>query len=75
MNKWVESEVECVDLGDERLNTRFKKILSQFSDRPSSSINGSFRGWHESKATYRFFDNSNVGVDKILGSVDKILIV
>ncbi|MCC8416388.1 MAG: transposase [Rickettsia endosymbiont of Gnoriste bilineata] len=46
MNQWVENEVECVDLGDERLNTRFKKILSQFSDRPSSSINGSFRGWH-----------------------------
>jgi hypothetical protein len=66
MNKWVEEELSCIDLGDERLNARCKKILSQFYDRPSSSINGSFSGWQETKAAYRFFDNSNINVDKIV---------
>ena len=52
--------------GDKRLNKRGKQILNSFFEKPSSSINGSFKGWGETKACYRFFENKKVKVEEIL---------
>lgn len=66
MSKYIEDELGTIALGDERLNSRCRKILAQFWSSPTSSINGSFSSWQEVKAAYRFFDNSIVNAKKIL---------
>lgn len=66
MSNWIDEELTALDLGDKRLNERSKSIISHFQNNPHSSINGSFRGWQESKAAYRFFDNDQVSSEKIL---------
>lgn len=60
------NEFEEVNFGDERLNSRGRQILNSFFNRPGASINGSFNGWAESKACYRFFENDKVTCSKIL---------
>jgi hypothetical protein len=55
-----------VDFGDQRINRRGQRILDSFFQGPGSSINGSFRGWDESKACYRFFENEKVTPQQIL---------
>ena len=57
---WTEKEFETVDLGDDRLNQRLKKISQQILDSPQSHINKACGDWNETKAAYRFFQNDNV---------------
>jgi len=52
-------------LGDKRLNNRAKKLLNLLGSNPSLSIPASCKGWAETKAAYRFFDNELVSEDKI----------
>ena len=66
MREWEEEELESIDLGDTRLNTRSQQILKKFFDAPNSSIKASFSGWGEIKASYRFFDNKKVSSDRII---------
>ena len=66
MSTWIDKELEDINLGDERLNERSKQILKAFFSKSNSSINGSFKGWSEVKAAYRFFDNEQVSIDQIL---------
>jgi hypothetical protein len=66
MVKWVEKELDSIELGDERLKERCKKILGGFFDYHNNSINNSFKGWQEVKATYRFLANEKVSMDKVL---------
>lgn len=63
---WAESEYSFISLGDKRLNMRAKKILKQFGDTPMASIPGSCKGWAETKAAYRFFDNKLVTAKKVI---------
>lgn len=63
---WAENEMETVNLGDRRLNNRAVEVLNSMSDDPNASIPKAFQGWHDTKAAYRFFDNSKVTQQQIL---------
>ena len=62
---WAEEELGGINLGDKRLNVRAKKLLSLLGSNPSLSIPASCKGWSETKAAYRFFDNELVSKEKI----------
>lgn len=63
---WINHEYGSVHIGDERLNKRAKKLLKTFSDKPMESIPESCKGWQETKAAYRFFENNLVTAKKII---------
>jgi len=63
---WASGEFKDVDLGDKRLDTRLINMCDTFSKSPESSINHACEDWAETKASYRFFQNDNVDVDKII---------
>jgi len=58
--------MQGIDLGDERLNKRVVKVLDELGGQPTASIPTACGGWHETKAAYRFFDNSRVTAKKVL---------
>lgn len=57
---WTNVEFADIDLGDTRLDSRAKKIVARFSDKPSASIPKSCNGWGETIATYRFLENDAI---------------
>ena len=57
---WTDVELADLDLGDTRLDSRAKKIMARFADKPSASIPKSCNGWGETIATYRFLENDAV---------------
>lgn len=64
---WAQEEVEAADLGDRRLNARFRVVLSALAARPNLSIPAACGGRAEMEAAYRFFDNDKVTFDQVLG--------
>lgn len=62
----IVDELHSIDLGDQRLNKRGKRLLERFFADPAASINAACQGWAETQAAYRFFDNKNVQVEGIL---------
>lgn len=66
MEKWIIEELSSLDLGDKRLNKRTKRILSDLSRSPLSSIPSCSKGWNETKAAYRCFSNPKINSEKIL---------
>lgn len=67
MQTWIEQELATANIGDERLNERYKIILDRLSCKPSVSIPNACRGWSETLATYRFFDNARVDAHALWG--------
>jgi hypothetical protein len=63
---WSEREFESVNLGDQRLNTRLKKLVADLSAAPEAPINQVSQDWAATKAAYRFFQNDNVTSEQIL---------
>ncbi|HBL30515.1 MAG TPA: hypothetical protein DD490_27080 [Acidobacteria bacterium] len=53
-------------MGDERLNRRLVLVLRRLADQPERSIPAAFRGWGETQAAYRFFDNEKVTAEGVL---------
>lgn len=68
MERWVMEECASLELGDKRLNQRAKEILSHLSQAPLASIPTCCKGWHETKAAYRYFSNAKVNSGKVLAS-------
>ena len=66
MDEGIASELEGIQLGDERLNRRSSKVLAALAANPEASINAACDGWSDTQAAYRFFDNSAVAPEKIL---------
>ena len=62
----IGNELDTINLGDQRLNDRAKKLLDIFFADPAASINSACQGWAETQAAYRFFDNGTVRLEKIL---------
>lgn len=74
---WVEAEFDGIELGDQRLNARFKDIATQLAKQLGKTIASSFTYWKEIKAAYRFFANHKVTEAKMLAphieqSVDRV---
>lgn len=63
---WVLEETLEANIGDARLNKRLGHLLELFSSRPDKQIPAACRGWKETLAAYRFFDNVQVTPEKIL---------
>ena len=65
---WAAEEFADVSLGDKRLDARLIKLCDRFSDAPESPINQACADWAETKAAYRFFQNDNVEVGRMLAA-------
>ncbi|MBW2333524.1 MAG: transposase [Deltaproteobacteria bacterium] len=65
---WAAEEFADVSLGDKRLDARLIKLCDRFSDAPESPINQACADWAETKDAYRFFQNNNVEVGKMLAA-------
>lgn len=65
MDAGIVAELEAIDLGDERLNQRARKLAVTLAADVQASINGACRGWAETKAAYRFFDNEKTTPERI----------
>ena len=51
----IAEELEEIDLGDERLNKRSKKVLEALVAKPEASINAACQAWKDTLAAYRFY--------------------
>lgn len=65
ISKWVEEELESIDIGDKRLNKRVKHLLHAASKQPSVSLCNMFQTRKEVQAAYRLYDNDLVTEHKI----------
>jgi hypothetical protein len=63
---WASAETRSADLGDNRLNRRLALVLRRLADQPEKSIPAASRGWGETQAAYRFFNNEKVTPEKVL---------
>jgi Transposase Tn5 dimerisation domain/Transposase DNA-binding len=66
MQEWILEETATADMGDERLNRRFRIVLNTMSQKPSLKFPAGCNGRAETEAAYRFVDNDKVGKDGIL---------
>ena len=66
--EWAADEFKEIDLGDKRLDSRLIKLCDSFSQSPESPINKACADWAETKAAYRFFQNKNVDVERIMSA-------
>lgn len=63
---WIETELAGIDLADERLNNRAKRIMRNLSSQPSASIPQACEEWSEIKGTYRFLSNDRIKPEQLL---------
>jgi len=68
---WALEEMGSLELGDSRVNKRVAYVLSQLGDKPTPSIPAACRGWAETLAAYRLFDNDKVTMEKVLAAHEK----
>jgi len=54
-----------LDLGDVRRHERFVTIINQVTAQPGASIPQHNDSWYDTKATYAFFKNEQVSIDKL----------
>lgn len=66
MEGWVECEMEGCEFPDERLKTRFGKLLNQLSGKIGAALPAACQDWAATKAAYRFFSNPRVDESIIL---------
>ena len=55
-----------IDLGDQRLNRRARRVLAKLGDKPTVSIPAACGGWSETRAAYRLFDHEQVTAEAVL---------
>ncbi len=63
---WAAQETQAADFGDLRLKKRMTNLLDRALAQPTASIPVACRGWHETQAAYRFFDNDKVKAETVL---------
>jgi len=66
MQNWIENELETSEIGDTRLDARYKIIMNDLSQKPSFSIPAACNGWKDTFAAYRFFANERTDAESIL---------
>lgn len=59
-------ELKDLDLGDNRLDQRTRKVIEKLVHQPDQSIPSALGTWAETKAAYRLFDSEKVTAQKIL---------
>lgn len=68
MSDWGNEETATTDFSDERLNKRMRVLLDRLWSKPSASLPAACKGWDETIAAYRFFNNEKVTDQKVLSS-------
>lgn len=63
---WAEEEFGGARLGDRRRVKRLAEIARDFYARPEGSVPQSCQSRAKAKAVYRFFDNEDISMEKIL---------
>lgn len=63
--QWIETEFEGIDLGDQRRNTRVRKMVTRMAKRPGDSLPKQMNGWKTLKGAYRLLDNERVSHEKL----------
>jgi hypothetical protein len=63
---WAAEEFAQIDLSDARLNCRCQKLADDLGQQPTAPINQACEDWADTKAAYRFFDNSEVTPEKVI---------
>lgn len=58
--QWVDAEFESVQLGDKRLEQRFRSILTNLTRHSGKTLASSFDSLAKLKGGYRFFANPRV---------------
>jgi Transposase DNA-binding/Transposase Tn5 dimerisation domain len=66
VRSFIEHEFDSLDLGDERLEQRGRKLLGDLYCAPGESYLSASKNWAAAKGAYRFVDNDAVTVDKLL---------
>jgi hypothetical protein len=66
MEGWVEREIEECKFPDQRLKSRFRKLLGQLGEKIGAALPTACQDWAATKAAYRFFDNPRVDESIIL---------
>ena len=64
MHKITVKEFTELDLGDVRRNERFTTIIDNVIHHPGQSIQQQNKNWYDAKATYEFFKNEEVSLEK-----------
>lgn len=70
-SSWALDEMSSVKLGDKRLDRRVAQVLEQLGNKPTPSIPTACKGWAETLAAYRLFDNDKVTMEKVLASHER----
>ena len=65
---WVMEEMGTVELGDVRLKRRLQLIVQRMFASPVASLKTACKGWAETIAAYRFFNNEKVTEEAILAA-------
>jgi hypothetical protein len=66
MQTWVVDELARADLGDERLNHRFRILLDGMSQKPSLKFPAIFNGRADVNSSYEFLNNDKVDEAELL---------
>ena len=66
MGNDIGAEADGCDLGDRRLNARYRLLLERLGDQPQLSIPAACRGKAEVEAAYRFFDHPRITPARLL---------
>lgn len=62
----IETEIDAIDLGDERLDKRAKQVIGEIYANIGEGLAASFNGPEEIKAAYRLFSSNLTNPEKIL---------
>ena len=66
MKRWVENELRGCEFPDVRLKKRFRTIIEQLAAGIGRSLPFACQDWANTKAAYRFLDNSRISEAEIL---------
>jgi hypothetical protein len=64
---WIDKELGKCRFQDERHARRLRKVLGQLAENIGASIPLASQDWANTKAAYRFFSNSRISEEQILG--------
>ena len=62
----IAEELSSIDLGDQRLNRRSRRVLEALYRKPGSSIAAACGGWPEVKGAYRLLEQPTVTAQQLL---------
>ena len=66
LNTWIDRELADTAFCDERLGKRFRSLLHRLAANPGQGIPLACEDWANTKAAYRFLDNTRVSEAEIL---------